>query len=168
MRPPGEGARGPWGSTRNLPASRPIATYVQTTAIRSGPLPRRNHHADLSGEVAAQTVPRAHRHHPRSGGGARHLFSGTYSAQALTTSHPPTWLVALTLAAASITPVLGYGCSTLLVSCWKPLAPPSHHPRKCTTCQSRDVLRVLRLEELLLATTPRGAWLGSDVVTLDA
>ena len=49
------------GNTRNFPVSWPIATYVQTTAIRSGALPRRNHHADLSGEVAAQTVPRAHR-----------------------------------------------------------------------------------------------------------
>ena len=60
-----EGARGFWGGTRNFLASWPIATYVQTTAIRSGALPRRNHHADLSGEVAAQTVPRAYRHHPR-------------------------------------------------------------------------------------------------------
>jgi hypothetical protein len=48
------------GSTRNFPARWPIETYAQTDAIRPGARPRRNHHANLSKEVAAKAVPRAH------------------------------------------------------------------------------------------------------------
>jgi hypothetical protein len=57
----GGGARDFWGdfrgSTRNFRASWPIATYVQTTAIRSGAPPRRNHHADLSRKFLLRPTP---------------------------------------------------------------------------------------------------------------